>query len=173
MTNPVNTANPIEQVLEALHRANVRYMVVGGVAVVLHGHLRATADLDLVIQMKTENIMRAVQALQVLGWKPRAPVDAEALANPRIRRTWVDEKGMTVFSMWNPSVQTLEVDIFVEEPFDFDEVYERSIPVKLDVTQARVIGLDDLIFLKRQAGRLQDLADIEALHDLVDGNDHE
>ena len=169
----METANPIEQVLAELHRADVRYIVVGGVAVVLHGYLRTTADLDIVIKMEPENIIRAVRTLQGSGWRPHAPVDAETFADPRIRRTWVTEKGMTVFSLWNPSIPTLEVDIFVEEPFDFDEVYKRSIRVKLDVTQACIIGLDDLISLKRQAGRLQDLADIEALHELSDGNSDE
>ncbi len=53
----------IEQVLGALNCAQVRYLVVGGVAVVLHGYLRTTADLDLVLHLERENALRAMRAL--------------------------------------------------------------------------------------------------------------
>jgi uncharacterized protein (DUF1330 family) len=70
----------IERVLAALERAGVRYLVVGGVAVVLHGFLRTTADLDLVIQLDPANVRRALDALTDLGYQPRAPVPAESEA---------------------------------------------------------------------------------------------
>ncbi|HEX2251636.1 MAG TPA: hypothetical protein VHQ65_00040 [Thermoanaerobaculia bacterium] len=65
-------AGDIEQVLKALGRAEVRYLVVGGVAVVLHGYLRATADLDLLLALDEVNVRRAVSALEALGYRPRA-----------------------------------------------------------------------------------------------------
>lgn len=65
-----------ERALQALNSAGVRYLVVGGVAVVLHGHLRTTADLDLVVQLERENVLKAVRALAGLGYRPRAPVAA-------------------------------------------------------------------------------------------------
>ena len=68
----------IERVLSALNTEGIRYLVVGGVAVVLHGHLRTTADLDLVIQLEPDNVRRAMRALTALGYAPRAPVQAEA-----------------------------------------------------------------------------------------------
>lgn len=82
-------AGEIEKVLGALGRADVRYLVVDGVAVVLHGRLRATADLDLVIQLAPENVRRAVGALAALGHVPRAPVRGEALADPDERARWI------------------------------------------------------------------------------------
>jgi len=54
----------IESVLSALNAAGVRYLVVGGVAVVLHGHLRTTADLDLIVQSSREDVLKAVRALR-------------------------------------------------------------------------------------------------------------
>jgi predicted nucleotidyltransferase len=158
----------IERVLDSLNRAGVRYLVVGGVAVVLHGYLRVTADLDLVVQLERGNVDRAVRALSELGWRPRAPVAARSFADPDVRRSWIESKGMTVFSLWSPEAPALEVDIFVDEPFDFDETYDRSVVVELDTTHARVVGVDDLIALKQKAGRHQDLADIEALRALSD-----
>jgi hypothetical protein len=58
----------IESVLAALNAANVRYLVVGDVAVVLHGHLRTTAAFDLVVQLTPDNALRAVRALATLGY---------------------------------------------------------------------------------------------------------
>ena len=156
----------IEGVLEALNRARVRYLVVGGVAVVLHGYLRTTADLDLVIQLERENILRAVDALTGLGYRPRVPVDPASLADSEIRRQWVRDKNLMVFSMWSPAHPALEVDVFVEEPFDFDQVYARALRVPLERIETTVVALDDLIVLKRSAGRPLDRQDVAALESL-------
>lgn len=156
----------IERVLEALNDAGVRYLVVGGVAVVLHGHLRTTADLDLVVQLERENAVKAMRALSGLGYRPRAPVAAETFADPEVREAWAREKGLTVFSLWSSSAPTLEVDLFVREPFGFDDVYARALKVPLERTFAWVISLPDLIVLKSLASRPQDLEDIEALRAL-------
>lgn len=153
----------IEKVLAALNVAEVRYIVVGGVAVVLHGHLRTTADLDLVVGLESANALRAVRALAALGYRPRAPVQFERFAEAESRHSWIDEKGMTVFGLWSEENPELEVDLFVEEPFDFDAAYARAVTVQLDVTTATVISLEDLLLLKQRSGRPLDLADVEAL----------
>jgi hypothetical protein len=170
--DPAYTAHvplAIEQVLAALEAESVRYLVVGGVAVVLHGHLRTTADLDLVVQLAPENARRAIAALAALGFRPRAPVPAEQFADAQVRQSWMDEKDLTVFSLWSDRLPELEVDLFVKEPFPFDEVYARAVRVPLDTTTATVVSLEDLIALKRAAGRPIDLADVEALRAIAAG----
>ena len=57
----------VEWILTALEEANVRYLVVGGVAVVIHGYLRTTIDLDLVLHLDRENLERALKAFETLG----------------------------------------------------------------------------------------------------------
>jgi hypothetical protein len=156
----------IEGVLEALNRAHVRYLVVGGVAVVLHGYLRTTADLDLVVQLERENVLRAIDALTGLGYRPRVPVAPASFADAEIRRQWIREKNLTVFSMWSSAHPALEVDLFVEEPFDFDQVYSRALRVPLERIEATVVALDDLLDLKRRAGRPVDQQDVTALESL-------
>ncbi|MBD3160507.1 MAG: hypothetical protein GF346_00175 [Candidatus Eisenbacteria bacterium] len=156
----------IEEVLEALNRANVRYLVVGGVAVVLHGYLRTTADLDLVVQLERENTLRAIEALTRLGYRSRTPVDPASLADAETRAQWVREKNLRVFSMWSPSHPGFEVDLFVEEPFDFEEVYGRSLHVPLERIEATVVALDDLVAMKKRAGRPLDQQDVQALDSL-------
>ena len=54
----------LSDIFDALDQANCRYVVVGGLAVILHGHLRATHDLDLVIDLEQQNCERSMHALQ-------------------------------------------------------------------------------------------------------------
>ncbi|MDE2180336.1 MAG: hypothetical protein KGJ40_05750 [candidate division NC10 bacterium] len=157
----------IESILDALNRARVRYLVVGGVAVVLHGYLRTTADLDLIVQLDRDNVLRAIRALRDHDYRPRAPVAAEEFAERQVREQWIREKGLAVFTLWSPAHPTLEIDLFVSEPFDFDAVYARALRVLLEKTEATVIALEDLITLKRGVGRPRDLEDITALESLT------
>ena len=139
-------------------------MVVGGVAVVLHGYPRFTADLDLVVELTASNASAAIAALQTLRYRPRAPVQAEDFADEDIRASWRDEKGLTVFSLWSPSYPGTEVDLFVEEPFDFGEAWSRRLEALLDDgTTVQVVGIDDLRTLKASVGRPKDVDDIAQL----------
>lgn len=158
----------IEGILDALNQARVRYLVVGGVAVVLHGYLRTTADLDLIIQLERDNVLRAIRTLQDHQYRPRAPVSAENFAEQQVREQWIRDKGLAVFTLWSPAHPTLEIDLFVSEPFDFDAVYARALRVPLEKTEATVIALEDLIALKRGVGRPRDLEDIAALESLAE-----
>ena len=62
----------------------------------------------------------------------------------------------------------LEVDLFASEPLDFDAAYGRAVRVQLSSTFATVVALEDLVALKKAAGRPVDLADIEALRALAE-----
>lgn len=156
-------SSDFERIFVALQAARVRYLVVGGVAVVLHGHLRFTADLDLVVQLERGNILAAIDAFEPLGYRPRPPVPARAFADEAQRSAWVRSKGLTVFSLWSPELAGTEVDLFVEEPLPFDEAYARAVRVDLGSAVATVVGLEDLISLKRAAGRPKDADDLRAL----------
>jgi len=93
-------------------------------------------------------------------------VPAVQFADAAARAGWIEEKGLTIFSLSSERVAGLEVDLFVKEPFRFEEVYARALRVPLDTTTAPVVSLEDLIALKRAAGRPVDLADVEALRAL-------
>jgi hypothetical protein len=153
----------VERVLAALEREGVRYLVVGGVAVVLHGHLRTTLDLDLVLQLEPDNLERALKAFAGMGFQPQIPVTLGSFADPRNRESWLREKNMTVFSLWHADHPGFAVDLFVKEPFDFDAVYRRALRVPLPGAQATVVSRDDLVQMKRAAGRAADLEDVAAL----------
>jgi Nucleotidyltransferase of unknown function (DUF6036) len=156
-------------VFAALNAAEVRYVIVGGLATVLHGFARLTADIDLVIDLEPEPAKNAMRTFADLGLKARAPVALEAFADPGQRARWVSEKGMKVFSLWDSRKPMLEIDLFVEHPIPFSELWDRSELIDLEDSQVRIAGLSDLIALKRLAGRAQDLQDIEALEAILKG----
>lgn len=141
-------------------------MVVGGVAVVLHGHARMTVDLDLVVDLDPVEARKAIDALTELGLRPSMPVEAQDFADPAIRAGWVSEKGMQVFSMRDPSDPLRQVDLFAED-VGFEMIWERAMAVNVGSVKVRVASIDDLVEMKRRAGRAQDLADIEALEEIA------
>lgn len=157
----------LEPLFEALNRADVRYVVVGGVATVLQGFARLTADVDLVVDLTPTEARKAIETLVGLGLRPRPPVDPTGFADSVVRESWIRDKGMRVFSLWDPAQPMREVDLFVEHPIDFEGLFARAEMFPLDTTTVRVASIPDLLALKRLASRPQDLADIEALEAIL------
>jgi hypothetical protein len=147
-----------EPVFEALNAAQARYVVVGGLATVLHGFARLTADIDMMVDLDPPEAATTMGALSGIGLRPRAPVPAMSFADSTLRLGWMRDKGMTVFS----------VDLFVDNPIPFAEVWARSEIVELARTSVRIASIADIIALKRMAGRPQDLQDIAALEKIAD-----
>jgi len=162
---------PIERLLKQLSEAGIRYLVVGGVAVVLHGYLRATADLDLFIDMAPANLDFALDFFAREGFQPRAPVPLRSFADAAERRRWKEEKNMQVFSLWHPSIPGFEVDVFVDDPVPFEEAWQQSSEATIDGATIRVASIDDLITMKRISGRSKDVEDIAALRELKKKNE--
>ena len=152
-----------EPLFDALNRRDVRYVIVGGVAVVLHGFARLTGDVDLALDLHPAEARKAVEALVGLGLRPRLPVDAFDFTDAATREAWVRDKGMRVFTFVDPKDPLLLVDCFAEDVVPFDDLWRRAIVMPLATTSVRVAAIADLIALKRQAGRPQDLQDIDAL----------
>jgi Nucleotidyl transferase AbiEii toxin, Type IV TA system len=164
-------AGDFDVIFAALEKAHVRYLVVGGVAVVLHGHLRFTADIDLVLSLDAENLRAALAAFKTLGYQPRAPIPIDDFLDPAARQEWVREKNLTVFSLWSPTYPATSVDLFVEEPFPFNDAASRATVVQLGGVAVSVASISDLVAMKARAGRPQDLEDIKALQALDGDSD--
>lgn len=155
-----------EPLFEALNARGVRYVVVGGLAVVLHGYARLTVDVDLVIDPSAEESRRAVDTLADIGFRPRLPVPMEAFADKDQRLDWIKNRNFRVFSVFDPLDPLREVDLFVEEPIPFKELWSNSLEMPLEGTTVRVASRAHIIEMKRLAGRPRDLEDIAALEDL-------
>jgi hypothetical protein len=150
---------PFARVWETLNEAGVRYVVVGGVAALLHGNNRATADIDIVVDLQPDEARKAVEKLLGIGLRSRLPVDPLRFADPAERRRWRDEKHIQVFSMYDPAHPSVVVDLFVEPPMDFDALYRQSIVVRLPSSAVRICSVQHLIEMKEKCGRPQDVID--------------
>jgi hypothetical protein len=158
-----------EAVFDALNRAGVAYLVVGGLAVNAHGYVRMTMDIDLVIALNAENILRTLRALEEASFRPAVPVTPEQFADPANRRRWREEKDMRVLKLWSDKYRLTPVDVFIDEPFDFHVEYARA--WRLDLREGLsvpIVSLDTLLTMKREAARPQDLADMDALLQVAD-----
>ncbi len=155
-----------EDIFRTLNRRRVKYVVVGGVAVVLHGIVRLTVDLDLMIDLEKENAERFLEALSSLGYVPKAPVNPIDFADREKRESWKTKKNMIVFSFYNSKKPFEEVDVFVYNPIEFNGVYQKRKVYKVEGVSIPVASLEDLKTLKKISGRKQDTADIESLEAL-------
>lgn len=158
-----------ESLVAALEEAGVRYLVAGGLAVNAYGYLRFTKDVDLVVQLVPETIEAAFRAFAKLGYKPMVPISAAQFADARLRESWIREKGMQVLQFWSDQHRETPVDVFVSEPFVFDEEYERALVKTLyGKTPVRFVTIPTLIRMKEAANRPQDRIDIENLRMRLD-----
>lgn len=152
----------------ALKRNNVRYLLVGGLAVNLYGIERATGDIDLVVDLMEDNVLRFSQTMNEIGMRPRIPVKMEDFGNPALRRSWIEEKGMRVFSLFHPKQHYLQLDVFVECPFDFEKIYEQRVIMGRGETEISVVPINTLVAMKEEADRPQDKADVYYLKQAKD-----
>lgn len=160
-----------QAVMEGLHRHEVRFLLVGGMAVVAHGYGRMTYDIDLVIQLTPANIRRTFEALAQLDFHPRIPVTVAEFSDPKNREKWSREKGMIVLNFFSGKDDPCAIDLFIHEPFPFDETFAKAMPSAVNGIPFRYVDLNTLIQMKRAAGRPVDLEDVRHLEQLA--ADHE
>jgi hypothetical protein len=160
-----------ESLVTALDREGARYIVVGGLAVGAHGYVRATRDVDLVVQLVPDNIQRAFAALSSLGYKPLVPITVDQFADAALRESWIRDKGMRVLNFWSDAHRETPVDLFVAEPFEFEDEFNRALNKSLyGTTPVRFASIRTLIKMKEAAGRAQDVIDVENLRIRLDDN---
>jgi len=153
-----------EAIVRALEEAKVKYLVAGGLAVNAHGYLRFTKDVDFVVELIPDNIKRAFSALGTLGYRPLVPITADQFANAPLRESWIRDKGMQVLQFWSDDHRETPIDVFVTEPFPFDDEYRRALVKPLYGSIAvRFVSIPMLIRMKEAADRPQDRIDIDHL----------
>lgn len=154
----------VEAIVRALNRARVRYLIAGGLAVIAHGYVRFTGDVDLILDLRDANLRRGLRALKELGYRPRAPVALEEFADARKRSQWVREKGMKVFTLVSARHSMTEVDLCAEMPVVFTRAWGRRARREMGPgLSATFVGFEDLLRMKVRAGRPQDRADVREL----------
>ena len=156
-----------EEVFRKLNEYHIKYLVAGGLAVNLHGVPRLTQDLDLLIDLGEENILKIVRALTELGYRPRIPEDPSKFANPEIRDRWKEEKNMKVFSFFHSSLPFQEIDLMFDVPVSYDEAAKGKVLKHAGDLDIPIVSMPDLIRLKKVVGRKHDVSDIRMLKEIM------
>ena len=149
-------------ILRRMAASGLEFVIVGGVAARLHGGTRLTHDVHVVPKLEPEAWERLVRTLWEAGARPRIPESRAAIADLTNVRRWIEEKGMLALSFHSAN-GAVEVDLLVGEAGRLPELMARATRVELDRHVYWVAALDDLIAMKRRAGRPQDLLDIAEL----------
>jgi hypothetical protein len=157
---PAERPLDLSRLLETLARHGVDYVVIGGVAVQVHGHRRTTMDLDLVPGPSPENLRHLASALDELEAQPRDVTPGEA------QMSVADPERLAIAAIVPPlSTRHGQLHI-VNEPKGarpFDDLRGAALVLEVGGVEIAVVSLDDLIRMKRAAGRPADLDDIAAL----------
>lgn len=138
-----------KEFLESFVSNEVEYLVVGAVAVALHGHPRLTGDLDVWIRPTLENAQRVRSALDAFGMS-----DLDASPGDFIHPETVIQIGFPP--------RRIDVLTFCSG-LEFEAAWQNRAILELDGVQVSVLGLEDLITNKRTTGRLQDIADVSKI----------
>lgn len=153
----------IRELIAVLAAADVRYCIVGGVAVNLHGVPRMTYDIDIVPRLDPGNLATLARVLSELRLSCRLPVALDRFADPGFRRDML-ARNLLAVTYTDSNDPLREVDVLVSPPsVEPDELVARATELRLGELPVHVVSLRDLIAMKRAAGRAQDLADAEHL----------
>ena len=161
----------IAELLQSLAHEKVQYVLVGGLAVQLHGFLRSTFDIDLVLAMDNDNVDRFIAVAKHHGLVPANPVSIDSLKNHSLIEQWYREKGMLAFALREPHIGGSVVDILVRPDVPFERLISNAVVGELFAMQVQIASIDDLLAMKRIANRPKDQLDIVALERIKRGED--
>ena len=159
----------IPAILQAMKDAGVEFVLVGGFAVQLHGFVRSTIDLDIVLAMDDANLGKFIDVAKQFGLAPIIPVPIESLKNAAQIDQWHREKGMLAFALREPQVGGSVIDVLVRPEVTFDTLKKDAVVAQLFGRAVMVASIDHLLVMKRAANRPKDRLDIDALERIKRG----
>jgi hypothetical protein len=145
-----------ERILRALAEHRVDYVLVGGLAVQTHGHMRTTVDVDVLPRPERANLTRLASALNALG---------ASVLNPGNEGLTIDAAMLPRATLWQFATPHGAIDVLHDAPGAprYEDLRRRALEIRLGDLELAVAGRDDLISMKRASGRPQDLDDLAAL----------
>ena len=150
-------------ILERFYQDKIKYLIVGGLAVNLHGVPRVTQDIDIIIATDKDNILKINKILKELNYVPRLPVNPDDMADNETLKEWTEERNMKAFSFYNKKENYKVIDIVLVHPLDFEISYKNKKVKEAAGVEIFIASIQDIITMKKASGRGQDLSDIAML----------
>ena len=147
----------VRDVLEALNSEKAEYALIGGMALALHGIVRATMDVDLIVRVRKRDLERVESALNGIGLESRIPLRASEVAE--FRDEYVEKRNLLAWSFvdWNDPSRVVDI-VILHDLADF-----KIARVKWGGLSVPTLSLEDLLKTKEGTGRAQDKADCEKI----------
>ncbi len=145
------------KICESLSAANINYAIVGGYAVALHGAVRGTVDVDLLIEWQREQLIAFEQCMLNLGLVSKLPIDAEQLFH--FKDEYINNRNLIAWNFYHPKDMTQQVDLIINQNLETKDVIEKWV----DNQSIQILNKERLIAMKKKAGRPQDIEDIKSL----------
>ena len=143
--------NDFQEFISKLNEEQVKYLLVGGYSVILHGYSRSTGDMDIWVEATEENYLKLSQAFGKFGM----PVFDMVLTK------FLDTERYDVFSF---GIEPMRIEILTAvKGLDFQKAFEQGSWFEFDDFRVRSLNLSDLKKAKQAAGRLRDKVDLEQL----------
>ena len=149
--------NFLERIVTGFTARKIPYALVGGYAVALHGAPRGTVDIDIVVR-HSEGFFKSVeQCMKDLGFSPRLPVTAKEIFH--FKEEYIAKRNLIAWSFYNPTNPLEVLDVIITH----DLSRMKSVSKKFGLGKINVLSIEDLIKMKMDAGRPQDLEDVKVL----------
>jgi predicted nucleotidyltransferase len=153
----------IRGILAALVREDVEFLIIGGVAIGFHGYVRATKDVDVVPAPDPENLAKLAQALRTLGAQIEGAEDFKdgELPDP------LDPAALALGGNWVLRTRLGRFDImqWIGDDALWEKLSPTAIAAEIDGLAVKVVSYEGLVALKEQAGRPEDLLDLQRLRE--------
>jgi len=147
----------LSELVNALKKDKINYMIVGGYAVNFHGYSRNTVDIDLIIKFTLSNLKKLEASLNSMGLVSRLPIDADSVY--KFRDEYIKNRNLLAWNFYSVEDPTDQIYILINH--DVDDF--KSEKFRVGDLELKVIVKDDLIKMKKTAGREKDLLDIKEL----------
>jgi hypothetical protein len=147
----------LSELVNALKKDKINYMIVGGYAVNFHGYSRNTVDIDLIIKFTLTNLKKREASLNSMGLVSRLPIDADSVY--KFRDEYIKNRNLLAWNFYSVEDPTDQIYILINH--DVDDF--KSEKFRVGDLELKVIVKDDLIKMKKTAGREKDLLDIKEL----------
>jgi predicted nucleotidyltransferase len=149
MKKLINLEKDFLDFISLCNHYNVKYLVIGGYAVGIHGYPRLTKDLDVSIQISEDNAEKIVQVINDFG-----------LSSLKLTK----EDFLKINFITQLGHEPVRIDILNDlDVISFDDAWKNRKVVTMFNVPINFIGLDELLIIKEKAGRKQDIADIDKL----------
>lgn len=156
------------EIFKKFNEIKLDYIIVGGLAVNLHGVPRMTYDIDIMIKLTKENMKKIINQLKRWGYRLKIPLYEKDLFKFNKLKKLMKKKNLKAISFYHENMPIAEIDLVIHSPFPYQRLKKNAVFFDIYGEKIPVINIHDLIYIKSRSKRKQDIADVESLKKILE-----